>query len=258
MIRSERMTVHGIDLEVLRSGDGDPIVLLHGMRSLTAASRFPSLLAAHGAMIAPSCPGFGGSPRPKDFDTIYDLIHLQRAVLDAIPGERITLVGLSFGGWLAAEVAAQGHQRLAKLVLVDPVGIKISDRETVDILDVFNRSPAEVRRAAWHDPDRFAPDFDAMEDAEIVRHARDWEALCLYAWHPYMYNPQLPRWLGRIGVPSLVVWGDSDGIVSPDYGRTFARLIPGARFETIAGAGHHPEIERPEELAALIGSFVGG
>lgn len=258
MIRSERMTVHGIDLEVLRSGDGDPIVLLHGMRSLTAASRFPSRLAAHGAMIAPSCPGFGGSPRPKDFDTIYDLIHLQRAVLDAIPGERITLVGLSFGGWLAAEVAAQGHQRLAKLVLVDPVGIKISDRETVDILDVFNRSPAEVRRAAWHDPDRFAPDFDAMEDAEIVRHARDWEALCLYAWHPYMYNPQLPRWLGRIGVPSLVVWGDSDGIVSPDYGRTFARLIPGARFETIAGAGHHPEIERPEELAALIGSFVGG
>jgi pimeloyl-ACP methyl ester carboxylesterase len=73
-----------------------------------------------------------------------------------------------------------------------------------------------------------------------------------------MYNPQLPRWLSRIEVPTLVVWGDSDGIVSPDYGRAFARLIPGSRFETIAGCGHHPEIERPEELAALIGSFVGG
>jgi pimeloyl-ACP methyl ester carboxylesterase len=256
MIASERMTVHGIDLEVLRGGTGDPIVLLHGMRSLTAAARFPALLAAHGAVIAPSCPGFGESPKVKDFETIYDLIHLQRAVLDAVPGERITLVGLSFGGWLAAEVAAQGHPRLSGLVLVDPVGIKISDRETADILDVFNRSPAEVRRAAWHDPDRFAPDFDAMEDAEIIRHARDWDALCLFAWHPYMYNPRLAHWLGRIAVPSLVVWGDSDGIVSPDYGRAFARLIPGARFETIAGCGHHPEIERPEELAALIARFL--
>jgi len=256
MIASERMTVHGIDLEVLRGGDGDPIVLQHGFGSLTPASRFVSQLADRGTVIAPSCPGFGDSPRPKDFDTIYDLVHLQRAVLDAIPGERITLVGLSFGGWLAAEVAAQGHPRLGRLVLVDPVGIKISGPETADILDIFNRSPSEVRRAEWHDPDRFAPDFDAMEDAEIVRHARDRDALCLYAWHPYMYNPRLKRWLGRIAVPTLVAWGESDGIVSPDYGRAFAGLIPGSRFETIAGAGHHPDIERPDELAASIARFL--
>lgn len=143
MITTERMIVHGVDLEVLRGGDGDPIVLLHGMSSLTTQSRFPDLLTTHGTVLAPSCPGFGATPRPKDFDTIYDLVHLLRALLDAIPGERITLVGMSFGGWLAAEVAAQGHARLAGLVLVDPVGIKISDRETADILDVFNRSPAE-------------------------------------------------------------------------------------------------------------------
>jgi pimeloyl-ACP methyl ester carboxylesterase len=256
MTTTERMTVHGIELDVLRGGAGDPIVLLHGFSSLTAAARFPGLLAAHGTVVAPSCPGFGASPRPADFDTIYDLVQLQRAVLDAVPGERITLVGLSFGGWLAAEVAAQGHERLARLVLVDPVGIKISDRETADILDVFNRSPAEVRRAEWYDPDRFAPDFDEMEDAEIVRFARDRDALCLYAWHPYMYNPQLPRWLGRIAVPTLVVWGAGDGIVTPDYGRAFAGLIHGARFETIEGAGHHPDIEQPEALVAHIARFL--
>jgi pimeloyl-ACP methyl ester carboxylesterase len=258
MIATERLTIRGINLEILRGGTGDPIVLLHGMSSLTPDFRFPALLAAHGAVVAPSCPGFGESRRPADFETMYDLIHLQRALLDSLPGERITLVGLSFGGWLAAEVAAQGHPRLARLVLVDPVGIKISDRETADILDVFNRSPAEVRRAEWHDPDRFAPDFDAMEDAEIIRYARDRDALCLYAWHPYLYNPRLLAWLPWISVPTLVVWGKSDGIVSPAYGREFARAIPGARFEIIADCGHHPEIERPEELAALIAAFVKG
>jgi len=257
-MKTERLTVHGIDLEVFRGGSGDPIVLLHGMRSLSADARFPALLSAHGAVTAPSLPGFGDTARPKDFDTIYDLVHLTRAILDAVPGGDITLVGLSFGGWIAAEVAAGGHPRLKRLVLVDPVGIKISDRQTADILDVFNRSPAEVRAAEWHNPDRYAPDFDEMEDGGIIRHARDWDALCLYGWHPYLYNPRLKDWLGRIAVPTLVVWGESDGIVTPVYGRAFAGLIPGARFETIANAGHHPDVEQPEELTRSIAAFVGG
>lgn len=257
MIATETLTVHGIETEVLRGGTGDPIVLLHGMRSLTPASRFADALTAHGAVLAPSLPGFGETKRPVDFETIYDLVHFVRAILDSRPSGNVTLVGLSFGGWLAAEVAAQGHPNLARLVLVDPVGIKISPPNVPDILDVFNRSPAQVRKAAWHDPDRFAPDFDEMEDDQIVRHARDWEALSLYGWNPYLYNPRLPAWLGRVAVPSLVAWGASDGIVSPDYGRAYAGLIPGARFETIAGAGHHPDVERPAELAALIASFMG-
>ena len=258
MIRTERLTVHGIDLEVFRSGEGDPIVLLHGMRSFSSGSRFPALLAALGSVVAPSLPGFGGTQRPKDFDTIFDVVHLVRAVLDSVPGEAVTLVGLSFGGWLAAEVAAAGHPRLGRLVLVDPVGIKIGDRQTADILDVFNRHPNEVRAAEYHDPDRFAPDFDAMEDVEIIRYARDRDALCLYTWHPYMYNPQLPRWLPRIAVPTLLVWGGNDGIVTPAYGRTFAALIPGAQFSVLPNAGHHPDIEQPEALAGLIAAFLEG
>ena len=127
----------------------------------------------------------------------------------------MTLVGLSFGGWLAAEVAVKCGHRLDRLVLVDALGIKVSDRETPDILDVFNTSPQEVQRRSWHDPAAWAPDFDAMSDDELVVRARNWETLCLYGWHPYMYNPQLKRWLRRIAVPTLVLWGASDGIVSP-------------------------------------------
>ena len=257
-MKTERLLVHGIDLEVLRGGSGDPIVLLHGMRSLDESSRFVSLLVDHGAILAPSLPGFGDTKRPKDFDSIYDLVHLTRALLDTVQGGKVTLVGLSFGGWLAAEMAAAGHPRLGRLVLVDPVGIKISDRQTADILDVFNRHPDEVRAAAFHDPDRCAPDFDAMEDTAIIRYARDRDALCLYGWNPYLYNPQLPRWLPRIAVPTLVVWGESDGIVTPAYGRAYAEMIPNARFSVLPNAGHHPDVEQPEALAALIGSFVGG
>ena len=183
------------------------MLLVHGFQTVDPKARFLDLLARHGEVIAPSSPGFGRSPRPNDFDTVYDLVHLYLEVLESLPGENATLLGFSFGGWLAAEMAVACCHRLDKLVLVDPVGIKISNRETPDILDVFEKSPDEVRRRSWHDPDRFAPDFDAMSDEALINYARNREALCLYAWHPYMYNPQLPRWLNRIKVADLVDLG---------------------------------------------------
>ena len=94
------------------------------------------------------------------------------------------------------------------------------------------------------------------EDAALVRYARGRDALCLYGWKHYMYNPQLKRWLGRIAVPTLVLWGASDRIVTPDYGRAYAGLIPGARFALIDAAGHHPEIEQPEAFADRVVSFI--
>ena len=256
MAENGRLTASGIELEVVRRGLGRPILVLHGFQTVDPEARFVGLLARHGEVIAPSGPGFGHSPRPKDFDTVYDLVHLYLEVLANLPGEKATLVGFSFGGWLAAELAVACSHRIDKLVLVDPVGIKISDRETPDILDVFNRSPDEVRRASWHDPEKFAPDFNAMSDEALTVYARNREALCLYAWHPYMYNPQLPRWLRRIKVPTLLIWGESDRVVTPDYGRAYSRLIPCSRFELIEAAGHHPEIEQPGMLVERVSRFL--
>jgi pimeloyl-ACP methyl ester carboxylesterase len=253
----ERLSVGDIDLEVLRRGTGRPVVLLHGMQHIQPDAPFLERLAQHAEVLAPSHPGFGRSARPADFETVYDLVRLYLDVLESLPYARVTLIGLSFGGWLAAEIAAACSHRLDRLVLVDALGIKISDRETPDILDVFNTAPDEVRRRAWHDPARWAPDYDAMSDEELVARARNWDALCLYGWHPYLYNPQLKRWLGRIRVPTLVLWGASDGIVAPSYGRAYAARIPGARFELLAGAGHHPEIEQAEAFVDAIVRFLG-
>jgi pimeloyl-ACP methyl ester carboxylesterase len=254
--RADRLTVRDIDLEVVRRGTGRTIVFLHGFHTLEPDAPFLELLSRRAFVLAPSHPGFGASPRPDDFETIYDLVHLYRELIDDLPDGKVTLVGASFGGWLAAEIAASCPHRLDRLVLISPLGIKLSDRETPDILDVFNTHPDAVRRLSWHDPARSAPDFDALSDAALTRHARNWEALCLYGWEPYMYNPRLKRWLGRIALPTLVLWGASDGVVTPAYGRAYAALIPGARFALIEGAGHHPELEQPEALANRVLDFL--
>jgi pimeloyl-ACP methyl ester carboxylesterase len=249
------MIVHGIDLEVTRLGSGPPVVLLHGFQQIDPDARFLHLLSQRAEVIAPSHPGFGRSPRPKDFETIYDLANLYSAFLDALPFEKVTLVGFSFGGWLAAELAVRSHHKIARLALVDAVGIKISDRETPDITDVFNTHPDEVKRRTWHVPTN-APDFNAMSDEALIMRHRNWESLSLYAWHPYMHNPRLAFWLPRIGVPTQVLWGASDGIVRPSYGQAFAGLIPGARFTVIDQAGHHPEIEQPDVFVDHLSAFL--
>src|SRR6478735_4220433 len=142
---SDRMTVNGIELEVLRRGAGPPVLLLHGMDTVHPKARVLDLLGAHAEVIAPSSPGFGDTRRPPDFDTIYDLVHLYLAVIDELTYDKLALVGLSFGGWLSAEVAAACSHKLSRLVLVDSLGIKLGDRESRDILDVFNVTPAELR-----------------------------------------------------------------------------------------------------------------
>ena len=188
---AEVLSVGGVELEVLRRGSGRPMLLLHGFQNVDPRAPFLDALGRHAEIIAPSHPGFGHSARPDGFDTVYDLVHLYLDVLEALPHDKVTLVGLSFGGWLAAEVAVKCGHRLDRLVLVDALGIKVSGRETPDILDLFNTSPQEVQRRSWHDPAAWAPNFDAMSDDQIVVRARNWETLCLYGWHPYMYNPQL-------------------------------------------------------------------
>lgn len=250
------LQVRDIALEVVRRGAGPPLLVLHGLNSPDPTAPWLDLVAVGGEVIAPSHPGFGASPRPDGFEAVYDLVHLYLDVIDNLGADKVTLMGLSFGGWIAAEIAALRPHRLDKLILVDSLGIKLSDRETPDILDLFNTNPGLVRQARWHDTDRYAPDHDAMSDEQLLRIARDWDALCLYGWSPYMHNPRLRRWLSRIDVPTLLLWGQRDGIVKPSYGRAYAELIPGARFTTIAAAGHHPEIEQPGLFAGAVLDFL--
>ncbi|MFL5255725.1 MAG: alpha/beta fold hydrolase [Rhodopila sp.] len=255
-------------LEVLERGapDAPKLLLIHGINPISASAAFLDGLSRSHRVIAPSHPGFGASPRPADFDTMYDLVRLYLDVLDGLPDGKVRVVGFSFGGWIAAELAVAGHPKLDRLILVDPIGIKLGGREERDIAHFFNTHPETLKRLAWRDPSRRptgshdvgwqATIDDSMSDAEMVTLARNWDSLCLFAWTPHMFNPQLKHWLHRIRVPTLVVWGQYDGIVTPEYGRRYAGLIPGAAFATIADAGHHPELEQPAAFVAQVEGFL--
>jgi pimeloyl-ACP methyl ester carboxylesterase len=271
MSPADRLTIGPISAEILhrkaRRPGAPTLLLVHGINNISPKAPFLDLLADQGEILAPSHPGFGATPRPADFDTMYDLVHFYRAVLDAIPADKVTMVGFSFGGWIAAEVAVGGHPKLDRLVVIDPLGIKIGGREERDIAHFFNTSPTELNRRAWHDPANCPAGSygvgwhtligDAMSDAAMITLARNWDSVCLYAWRPHMYNPQLKHWLHRISVPSLVLWGASDQIVTTEYGRAYSELIPGAVFEVIDAAGHHPELEQPGALVDRVARFLG-
>jgi pimeloyl-ACP methyl ester carboxylesterase len=250
--------VGGIDLEVFHEGAGRPLLLLHGGEGLDHTSVFLKLLAREFEMIAPSHPGFGRSALPDRFDSVDDLAYLYLDLIEQLELDDLVLVGCSLGGWAAAEVAVRCSHYLSRLVLISPVGIKVGDRETRDIPDIFALTPDQVNKLTFHDPARGAVDYTSLSDDELRIMVRNRESLALYTWEPYMHSPKLRHRLGRIRVPTLIMRGESDGLVSQHYAASYAALIPGARLEVIPAAGHFAQIEQPVGLVNRIADFARG
>ncbi len=251
------LNVHGVQLEVVERGEGRPILLLHGEEGLDPKSPFLDLLAACGRVIAPSHPGFGHSPDAETSDTIDDLAYLYLDLLTEQDLREAIVIGFSLGGWVAAEMAVKSTDRLAKLILVDPVGIKVGDRETRDIPDIFALRPDEVARLQYHDPARAGVDYTTLSDDALTVIARNREAVALYGWEPYFHNPKLRQRLHRINIPTLLLWGTSDRFITPGYyGAAYRDAIPGARLEVIERAGHFPHLEQPEAFVERVHKFL--
>lgn len=251
------MSVHDVQLEMVERGQGRAILFLHGEDGLDAQSPFLNLLANSGHVLAPSHPAFGHSPEVEWIDTVDDLSYLYLDFLTAQNLQDVIVIGCSLGGWIAAEMAVKSTARIAKLVLVAPVGIKVGDREARDISDIFALSPNEVTRLLYHDPTFAAVDYSKLSDDQLTAMARNREATVLYAWEPYFHNPKLRRRLRRIDVPTLLLWGANDQFVTPGYyGAAYRDAIPGARLETIAQAGHLPHVEQPAAVVEKIRKFI--
>jgi pimeloyl-ACP methyl ester carboxylesterase len=252
------LTVNNVRLEVLGRGQGRPIVWLHGEEGLDPTAPFIEMLSAHGQVLAPSHPGFGHSPDATSVDSVDDLAYLYLDLLAEGNLRDAVVIGSSLGGWIAAEMAVRSTERLRGLVLVAPVGIKIGDRETRDIPDIFALPPGEVLRLQYREPERAAIDPSKLSDDQMTVIARNREATALYAWEPYFHNPKLRQRLHRIKVPTLLLWGVDDRFVAAaNYGAAYRDAIPGARLETIDRAGHFPHLEQPETLVEKVRAFLG-
>ena len=252
---SDKLTdIAGIRIELVKRGNGRPLLLLHPAIGINSTDVVIDLLGQRFALLAPSHPGFGRSELPPGMTTVDDLAYFYLDVLDALDLRDVILAGVSFGGWIAAEIAIKSTERISHLVLADAVGIKLGDREHRDIVDIFTTKQSEIDRLAYHDPATVDHASITDEDAQLM--FRNREATALFAWSPYMYDPKLAGRLHRIRVPTLVMWGASDRIVTPEYGRAYGKLIAGSRFELIEQAGHYPHLECPNVFARKIVDFV--
>ena len=252
----QRVEVGGVSLEVAIAGDGAPLLFLHGGDYFAQNRVFLERLARRWRVFAPRHPGFGGSERPDGFRTIHDLAYLYLDMIEQQGLDDAVLVGSSFGGWIALEMCVRSVERVGRLVLIDSLGVKFGAREERDIADIYALPADGVLRRTFFDPQRWVPDYSQLGDEELTAIARDREATALYGWRPYMHNPGLRQWLHRVRAPALVLWGENDGIVRPDYGERLCRALPAARFTTIRQAGHYPQIERAEEVADAIEGFA--
>ena len=260
MVPAHELTVQcrGVSTEIVEQGSGRPVVFLHSGEGLAHCGPLLDGLARSGRVLAPSHPGFGHTALPPDFRHVDDLAYFHLDLLDQLGLEDVVLVGASFGGWIAQEMAIRSTARIGHLVLIDALGVRHSTDETaVEIADLFALHPDEVARRSWVEPQRWQRSAAQMSDDELLVAARNRESLSLFAWMPYMVNPRLRRWLHRIDVPALVLWGEADQIANVDYGRACAAAIPGAAFQLIAGAAHYPSVEQPAAVASEIVRFAG-
>ncbi len=248
--QSQTIDINGSKLAFQRGGKGEPLLFLHGTEGLSQRPQFLDDLTAKYDVIAPDHPGYGQSPTPEWMDDVSDLAYTYLDLMKALGLHAAHVVGHSLGGWIALEMAVRSQERIGDLTLLAPAGIHVKGQQKTDI---FMIDPDEQARLAYADDKLGAA---AAEEANAVKYQdiaiRERIASARFGWRPRFYNPRLGRWLHRIEVPTLLIWGDSDRIFPPTYGPAFQALIPGAELVTLKNCGHLPHVEmRVETLAAM-------
>ncbi len=249
------MEAAGTTLHVSRAGKGRPVVVLHHETGTLDRLPFYDTLAAQYDVLVPHHPGYSRSPRPEWMRSVRDIAVVYRGLLADLKIEKAALVGLGFGGWIAAEMASMAPGDLSHLVLVGAMGIK---PRLGDILDLAITGYIDYARAGFHDQKAFdkvygaEPSTDQLEMWDICR-----EMSFRIAWKPYMYSQTLPHLLRSVHAPSLVVWGGEDKIVPPVAGKQYAEALPNAGLELVHDCGHCVDMEQPDALTKLVTNFIG-
>jgi len=254
---SETVPIAGVSLQISRAGSGAPLLVLQHDVGTPAGLPFYDTLARDASVLRPSHPGYDGSERPTWLRNVRDIAAVYQTLLAQNAATRgrtdVTMVGLGFGGWIAAEMATMAPAAFRRLVLVGPMGIK---PERGEIADQALVSYIDYVRLGFADQKKFDGIFGAEPPtATLEQWDLNREMTFRVAWKPYMYNASLPHLLGGVTTPTLVVWGREDRVVPLECGERYAKALPQARLTVVENAGHFVEMEQPDQLARLIGDF---
>jgi pimeloyl-ACP methyl ester carboxylesterase len=230
------------------------VLLLHGAAG-ASWSPLHDALSAHCRVIAPEHPGFGRSAIPDWMMGMSDLALFYLDVLRALDLRDVHLVGHCVGGWIAAEVAIRSTGRLASLALLAPAGVEAPE---APFDDIFVWSAEEFARRHFHDPALAEAWQQEQAKLEIDIVLQNRTGLARIAWNPRLSNPQLPYWLHRINVRTLLIWGDDDRVVPLACHKPYLREIAGAKLATLPNTGHALTIEHAGDAAARLTSFIQG
>jgi pimeloyl-ACP methyl ester carboxylesterase len=223
-----------------------PFLLLHGGAGMQTMAGFADLLAerTHSRVLLPTHPGFGGTPKANGLTGVAELAQVYVTLLERLDLTDVTVIGNSFGGWLAAEIALCHSPRVSGAVIIDGIGVEVDGQP---VTDVSGLSRAELLAHSFHDPSKapVPPHGGGTGPSPDVRALIDYTG-------PTMSDPTLAKRLGDLDLPVHVLWGESDGIVTPDYGRAYAAAIPLSTFTLLPRTGHLPQVETPEELLGAL------
>ena len=256
--KSQFTPIQGFQMEVERAGAGAPLlVLLSEEAAFEREAPFLAELASQHELIIPHPPGFGKSERPDWVSSPDDIAYMYLDLVEKLGLKNIPVLALSLGGYIAAEMAVKDDSFISKLIMVDAFGVKIGGPFDRDVQDIWTSHPDKVEAWKWADPAKGKRDYSGKSDEELSIVARNLESFARFCWDPYMHNPKLKIRLHRIGVPTLFIWGEKDGVITPAYGKAYSSLIPGAKFTIIANAGHYPHLEQPAAFLQDVNSFLG-
>jgi pimeloyl-ACP methyl ester carboxylesterase len=248
----------GLSLTIEEYGvntDGSAVLLLHGGAGPRTMTGLATALSEHVYAIAPTHPGFDGTPRPEWADSVADLAVAYLDLLDTLDLTGVMVIGNSIGGWVAAEMALRDTRgRIGALTLLNAVGIHAHLKKNA-VLDPRTMAPAEVSKLSFANA-AFRPDFASFSDQQRAVAAANQKTMAVYGGEGFTYDPKLRGRLHRITLPVLVVWGEQDGIAPLTYGRGYADSFPNGHFAPISEAGHFPQIEQLGRTLGAIGDFV--
>jgi pimeloyl-ACP methyl ester carboxylesterase len=248
-----RLAVEGGSISYFSAGSGPGLLFLHGGGGAGRWQRVHALLSTEHRVVAPDHPGFARSDDLPEVEAVDDLVFHYLDVIERLGLEQPALVGASFGGWVAAELAVVAPERFRALVLVSPVGLRIPEHP---IADLFFLPPNELPAAVFADPSRAEGGAQPPDVDTLLAIYRDQTALARFTWSPFMCNPKLHRRLGRVAAPTLVLWPEQDRVVPRAHADRYAQLIPNAVLETVPDCGHASYLERPEAVAGAVARFL--